>query len=173
MFDAILSKFEKPLSVVISIDDENKQVHLYTMNEEDKSTIKHDFEAYKQGLFTDEFYEKFDEILKNFRTKNPDVSTQKVALIIPDKVILFDCINVPVIKKQAMTSSLATLTNSLYRNSDHIKFNNVLLGQNKQYATYSITGVRKELLVKLKKVCEEVAEKYQIQFLYQYYLLYN
>ena len=38
MFDAILSKFEKPLSMVIAIDDEEQQVHFYLMNEEDKST---------------------------------------------------------------------------------------------------------------------------------------
>ena len=62
MFDAILSKFEKPLSMVIAIDDEEQQVHFYLMNEEDKSTIKHDIELYKANLFTDEFYEKFDEV---------------------------------------------------------------------------------------------------------------
>lgn len=155
MFDAILSKFEKPLSMVIAIDDDEQQVHFYSMNEEDKSTIKHDIEFYKANLFTDEFYEKFDEILKSYREKNPNLSMQKVALIIPDKVILFDAINVPVIKKQAMSNSLTTLTNSLYKNSDQLKFNNILLGQNKQYATYSIVGIRKEILVKLKKICDD------------------
>lgn len=155
MFDAILSKFEKPLSMVIAIDDEEQQVHFYLMNEEDKSTIKHDIELYKANLFTDEFYEKFDEVLKSYREKNPDVSMQKVALIIPDRVILFDAINVPVIKKQAMSNSLTTLINSLYKNNEQIKFNNILLGQNKQYATYSIVGIRKEILVKLKKICDD------------------
>ena len=155
MFDAILSKFEKPLSMVIAIDDEEQQVHFYLMNEEDKSTIKHDIELYKANLFTDEFYEKFDEVLKTYREKNPDVSMQKVALIIPDRVILFDAINVPVIKKQAMSNSLTVTINSLYKNHEQIKFNNVLLGQNKQYATYGIVGIRKEILVKIKKICDD------------------
>jgi len=155
MFDAILSKFEKPLSMVIAIDDVEQKIHFYSMNEEDKSTIKHEVEIYKANLFTDEFYEKFDEALKSYREKNPSVSMQKVALVIPDKVILFDVINVPVIKKQAMSNSLNTSINSLYKNSEQIKFNNILLGQNKQYASYSIVGVRKELLVKLKKICDE------------------
>lgn len=155
MFDAILSKFEKPLSMVIAIDDVEQQVHFYSMNEEDKSTIKHDIEIYKTKLFTDDFYTRFDAILKSYRDNNPDISMQKVALIIPDKVVLFDTINLPVIKKQAMNTSLTTLTHSIYKNSDHLKFNNILLGQNKQYATYSVVGVRKEILVKLKKICEE------------------
>ena len=35
MFDAILSKFEKPLSMVIAIDDYEKQIHFYSISEED------------------------------------------------------------------------------------------------------------------------------------------
>lgn len=154
MFDAILSKFEKPLNSVIYIDDENQSIHFYVVNEENKSDIKHDTETYKCGLFTDEFFERFDEVLKSYREKNPDVQLQKAALVVPDRVILFDAINVPVIKK-AMNNSLNIAINSLYKNSDHIKFNNILLGQNKQYATFSVTGMRKELILKLKKVCEE------------------
>ena len=127
MFDAILSKFEKPLSMVIAIDDVEQQVHFYSMNEEDKSTIKHDIEIYKTKLFTDDFYTRFDAILKSYRDNNPDISMQKVALIIPDKVVLFDTVNLPVIKKQAMNTSLTTLTHSIYKNSDHLKFNNILL----------------------------------------------
>lgn len=155
MFDAILSKFEKPLSMVIAIDDYEKQIHFYSISEEDKSTIKHDIEIYRSNLFTDDFYEKFNEIIKLYQEKNPDLSMQKVALIIPDRVILFDSINVPVIKKQAMTSSLSTLINSLYKNHEQLKFNNILLGQNKQYATYSVVGMRREIIVRLKKICEE------------------
>ena len=154
MFDAILSKFEKPLSMVIAIDDYEKQIHFYSINEDDKSTIKHDIEIYRTNLFTDEFYEKFNEILKLYREKNPDLSMQKVALIVPDRVILFDSINVPVIKK-AMTGSLTTLINSLYKNNEQLKFNNILLGQNKQYATFSVVAMRKEIIVKLKKICDE------------------
>lgn len=155
MFDAILSKFEKPLSMVIAIDDKEQQIHFYSINEEDRSTIKHSFEPYKSNLFTDEFYSNFKDIIKNFKENNLDIPMQKVAIIVPDRVILFDTITVPVIKKQAMNTSLNALTNSLYKNSELLKFNNVLLGQNKQYATYSIVGMRKEIIVKLKKICDE------------------
>lgn len=154
MFDAILSKFEKPLNMVIAIDDETQSIHFYTMNEDDKS-LSHSIEAYKAGLFTDEFYEKFNDALKSFREKNPNLSMQKVSVIVPDRVILFDAINVPVIKKQAMSNSLTVTINSLYKNHEQIKFNNVLLGQNKQYATYGIVGIRKEILVKIKKICDD------------------
>ena len=154
MFDAILSKFEKPLNMVIAIDDETQSIHFYTMNEDDKS-LSHSIEAYKAGLFTDEFYEKFNDALKSFREKNPNLSMQKVSVIVPDRVILFDAINVPVIKKQAMSNSLTVTINSLYKNHEQIKFNNFLLGQNKQYATYGIVGIRKEILVKIKKICDD------------------
>ena len=69
MFDAILSKFEKPLSMVIAIDDYEKQIHFYSISEEDKSTIKHDIEIYRSNLFTDDFYEKFNEIIKLYQEK--------------------------------------------------------------------------------------------------------
>ena len=154
MFNTLLSKFEKPLNMVISIDEEAQSIHFYTMDEENKTDIKHDEETYKAALFTDEFYEKFEEILTSYHEKNPTEQPPKVAVVIPDKVILFDAINVPVIKKQAMTNSLTASLNSLYKNSNDLKFNNVLLGQNKQYATYCAVGIRKIILSKIKEACE-------------------
>ena len=40
---------------------------------------------------------------------------------------------------------------NLYKNNRELKFNNYALAQNKQYATYGIVGVRKEILLKVKK----------------------
>lgn len=154
MLDAILSKFEKPLSLAIAIDDNKKEIHFYSINEKDKNIIKHDIELYDAGLFTNEFYEKFDEILKGYCDKNKNISSQKVALVIPNRVIMFDTISVPVINRQIMESSLSTLVNSLYKNHEQLKFNNTILFQNKQSATYNIVAIRKEILVMLKKICD-------------------
>lgn len=156
MLEAVLSKFDNAvLSMVIYIDADTENIHFYSMSDGDRSTLKHAVESYKSSLFSDDFYEKFNNALKNFREKNPDVAMQKVALVLPNNVFMFDTINVPMIKKQAMINSLNLSINSLYKNHEDLKFNNYALTQNKQFATYSIIGIRKEILLKLKKVCED------------------
>ena len=156
MLGSVLSKFDNAvLSMVIYIDNESENIHFYTMNEGNRSSLRHSVEGSRSSLFSDEFYEKFSNALKNYREKNPDVSLQKVALILPNNVFMFDTINIPNIKKQAMANSLTLTINSIYKNNQDLKFNNFVLSQNKQYVTYGIVGIRKEILLKLKKVCEE------------------
>lgn len=156
MFEAVLSKFDNAvLSMVIAIDSHTENIHFYTMNDGDRSTLSHGVESYRSSLFSDDFYEKFDLALKNYREKNPEVSMQKVALVLPNNVFMYDTINIPAIKKQAMANSLTMAINSLYKNHNELKFNNYAIAQNKQYATFSIVGIRKEILLKLKKICEE------------------
>ena len=156
MFEAVLSKFDNAvLSMVIAIDPDTENIHFYTMADGNRSNIAHHMESYRASLFSNDFYEKFGMAIKNYREKNPEASMQKVALVLPNRVFMFDTINVPSIKKQAMANSLNVSISSLYKNSSDIKFNNFALAQNKQYATYGIVGIRKEILVKLKKVCDE------------------
>lgn len=156
MLGAVLSKFDNAvLSMVIAIDADAKNIHFYTMKDGDYSTLDHQIESCHASLFSEDFYEKFGNVLKKYREKNPEVSTQKVALILPNRVFMLDAINVPTMKKQIMANSLTTSINSLYKNNNDLKFNDHMLSQNKQYTTYGIIGIRKELLVKLKRVCDE------------------
>ena len=156
MLGAVLSKFDNAvLSMVIAIDADAENIHFYSMKDGNRSDILHGVESYRASLFSDDFYEKFNNAIKSFREKNPDVSMQKAALVLPDNVFMFDNINIPAIKKQAMNNSLNLSINSMYKNHDDLKFNNYVLTQNKQYVTFSIVGIRKEILLKLKKICEE------------------
>ena len=155
MLGAVLSKFDNAvLSMVIAIDADAENIHFYSMKDGNRSDILHGVESYRASLFSDDFYEKFNNAIKSFREKNPDVSMQKAALVLPDNVFMFDNINIPAIKKQAMNNSLNLSINSMYKNHDDLKFNNYVLTQNKQYVTFGIVGIRKEILLNLKKICE-------------------
>jgi hypothetical protein len=89
MLEAVLSKFDNAvLSMVIAIDEDTENIHFYTMNEGNRSTLNHDVESYRSSLFSDDFYEKFNNALKNYRERNPEVSMQKVALVLPDRVFV-------------------------------------------------------------------------------------
>lgn len=156
MLGAVLSKFDNAvLSMVIAIDADNETVHFYSMIDNNRSTLTHYEENCRASLFSDEFYEKLGSAISSFREKHPEISLQKSAVVLPDRVFMFDTINIPTIKKQAMANSLVTSINSIYKNNRELKFNNYALAQNKQYATYGIVGVRKEILLKVKKTCED------------------
>lgn len=156
MFGAVLSKFDNAvLSMVIAIDTDNENIHFYSMTEGNRSTLAHHVESCRASLFSDDFYEKLTIAISSFREKHPEVSMQKCALLLPNRVFMFDTINVPSIKKQAMANSLTLSISSLYKNNKDLKFNNYALAQNKQYATYGIIGIRKEILIKVKKACED------------------
>lgn len=142
-----------PLSAVISVDAETETINFYTMTGNDRGTIKHDTESYRANSFDDEFFEKFSKSLRRYREKNPAVQLQKAALVLPDKLFLTDTFKIPVINKRAMANSLNTAINAIYKNSSEIKFNSLQVAQNKQFATYSVVGVKKEILAKLHGAC--------------------
>ena len=143
------------MASVIGIDTDREIISLYSMNGTDKGSINYLMSGYKAKPFSPEFYDKLGTVLGQFREDHPNNPMQKVTVVLPDTAILTDMINLPIINKKAMDSSLAASLSNLYGNSSDLKFNRVLANQTKQVATYSVTAVRKDILLNLQRVCVE------------------
>lgn len=137
----MLSLFNNTFSQVISIDGDYETVRFYVSNGKDYSV---QVEMYKAKPFTDEFY----EVLKNVVKLHAKTFTGRTALVLPNNVVFSDLFKVPVMQKRAMENSLDLAIATIYNNYKDIKFNNLLLGQNKQTALYNVFGVQKEVLAK-------------------------
>jgi len=147
--------FETTLKSVVAVDTDSETIHFYSMPE-GRSSIKHDVESYKARPFDTEFFEKFRNILNLHREKDPTSQGEKISLVLPDHVFLTDTVNIPAINRRAMHNSLHLAINSIYKNGKDIRFSTFPVFQNKQYATYSLLGIRKELLTNISSICDEM-----------------
>lgn len=141
--------FEKALESVIFIDTDRETVHFYTTKKNGaKNEYNYHLASYKARPYSPEFYDKIGNVLANFRENHPDAPLQRVSLILSDSTVLTDTVNIPVINKKAMDSSLAATLSNLY-NSAELKFNRYMALQNRQVATYAVTAMKKEMLFNL------------------------
>lgn len=146
--------FDSTLSSVISVNTDTETIHFYSMANGDRNTIRHDTESYRARPFDDEFFAKLQEIIKRYLEKAPRFQGQKVAVVLPDMAFLTDTVNIPVIRKRAMSNSLSLAISSIYKNSSELEFKSFPLTQNKQFATYNVLGLRKELIARFNNVCD-------------------
>lgn len=144
-------KNKNTLESVIGVDTDREIIHFYSMDGGNKETINYHMQGYKAKPFSPEFYDKISNILGQYREDHPDHTLQKVSIVLSDSVALTDTVNLPLINKKAMDSSLAASLSNLYGNSSDLKFNRILALQSKNIATYAISGIRKDILVNLNK----------------------
>ena len=145
--------FESTLANVIAIDTEGETIHFYSSEKGSQKNIHHEAQSYRARPFDDEFFEKLGHILKLHCERNPGEQLQKVSLILPDQAFFTDNINIPTIQKSAMQTSLGLAVRNIYKNADSLEYNSYTAAQNKQFTTYGIVGIRKELITKLRTVC--------------------
>ena len=126
-------------------------IHLYSMKNGAKSSINYFVGNYRARPFEKDFYEKLGSILDQYKESHPDVPMHRVSLILPDTIVITDTLTVPALGARAMNNSVDVL----YQNSAEIKFTRQLAIQNKQSATFSILGVRRKILSRLKRTCSE------------------
>ena len=119
------------------------------------SSINYFVGNYRARPFEKDFYEKLGSILDQYKESHPDVPMHRVSLVLPDNIVITDTLTVPALGAKAMNNSVDVMISNLYVNSAEIKFTRQLAIQNKQSATFSILGVRRKILSKLKKVCSE------------------
>ena len=143
--------FEKSFETVIGLDTDRGEIHFFHAKKGDKAAIRYFAAPCKAQLMSKEFFEKIGEAVDKFRETHPDCSMQRVSLVVSDAAAITDTLNLPIINKKAMDTSLEASLTNLY-GEGKIRFNHVLAMQNKQFATYAVAGMRKELLVKLQDV---------------------
>jgi len=146
--------FDSAITSVIAIDTETNSIHFYS--EPSAATPNNHLVAnFRCRPFDDEFYEKFDKILKAYQQKNAGSQPAKVSLILPDHVFLTDTINIPTIGRRAMENSLELAIGAMYKNKNDLKYHTFSMAQNKQFTTYGLVGIRKDLLARVMNICTE------------------
>lgn len=148
-----MAMFEAPLSEVIAIDTDTETIHFYLAGSGQKPN--HLVANYRANPFDEAFFEKLGKILKSYQQKNPAAPLTKVSLVLPDHVFLSDTMNIPAIGKKAMENSLEVAISAIYKNKKELKYRTYPLAQNKQFATYGLVGMRKDLIARFTGVCEE------------------
>ena len=142
--------FEKNYNSVIGIDTEKGKVHFYSTDKRNKGDISYFVGSYKAKAFSKGFYEKLSSMIEKYRESNSS-ALQKVSIVLSDSTVLTDMVNLPIIHKKAMDTSLTASLSNLYGSGD-LKYNRLLAMQSKQFATYAVTGMRKDILVKIQDV---------------------
>ena len=138
---------------VIGIDTDREIIHFYSMQNGKTESINYLMSGYKAKPFSPEFYEKIGSILGQYREDHPDHFMQKVSVVLSDSVVLTDTVNLPIINKKAMDTSLAASLSNLYGNSSDLRFNRALALQSKNVATYAVAAMRKDILHNINKAC--------------------
>ncbi|MBR2938099.1 MAG: hypothetical protein IKB80_06395 [Oscillospiraceae bacterium] len=147
-----MAMFEAALTDVIAIDAATDTVHFYTAPGSGRKD-NHFTAGCNCQTFGEEFIEKFGKVLKAYRQKNPAAAMSKVSLVLPDYLFLTDTIDIPAVGKKAMESSLEVAIGAVYKNKNDLKYHTFPLAQNKQFATFGLVGMRKDLALGLTNIC--------------------
>lgn len=148
-----------PVTTVIGVDTDAEAINFY-VDLGDKREVQQ-VVNYRCAPFSEEFYQKLDKGIKNYQQRNPSISMSKVSIVLPDHVVMTDTINVPTLGRKATDNSLEVAISAIYKNKKDLRYRTYPLAQNKQYATYGLVGIRKDILDKLGEVC--AANKIDIQ----------
>lgn len=141
-----------PVNAVIGVDADAETIKFY-VDLGNRREVQQEI-GYCCDLFSEEFFQKLDKAIKSYLQRNPSISMEKVSVVLPDRVFLMDTINVPAIGKKAMENSLEVAIGAVYKNKKELRYRTYPLAQNKQFSTFGLVGVRKEILDKLEDVCE-------------------
>lgn len=141
---------EKSFDFVIAIDTEKGEIHFYHASSGDKKSITYFAAACKVDPMHEEFDSKLADAIIKFRESHPEVVLEKASIVLSDNTVVTDTVNLPLINKRALDSSLDASLANLY-GLNNLRFNRALAAQNKQFATYAVAGMRKDLLMKLQQ----------------------
>lgn len=143
-------------STTIAIDAERSAIHFYSMFGNDKSTIAHHIKSYAGGRLDEHFFERFKEAVKAFAQDTPSKTVRKVTVILPDNAVLTDTVRIPTMKGLGQTKKTLDITlGGLYRNYNDLRVVSHVAEQNKQYSTFSIAAVQKNIVSSIFAACSE------------------
>lgn len=147
--------FETRPSVVIAIDTAKCEIHFCAETKSEKNKYKHTIEHYNALPFVDEFFEKLAYIVKFYKDSNPKIAFDKTVLVLPNSLICTDIVSIPPVRRMLINSSLALAINSIYSNSDQLKFSSYPISQTKQTLTFGLVGIRQDIFLRIKKIFSE------------------
>ena len=142
-------------TTVISIKPRDKQIVFYSAVGRDKNTLKMDVKSIKARFFDDEFYEEFTRCLTEYANSNPSYAGKSayVTVLVPDYLISTTSFNIPGINKKNTMNLFNVALESNYANFRELRMNNLMVKQNKQYATFCVALIRQKLLQGIYSAC--------------------
>lgn len=143
--------FESAITAVIGIDTDTETFSFY-VDLGDRREVQQTVN-YRCNPYGEEFYQRLDKAIKNYQQRNPSVSLAKVAIVLSDDAFLMDTLNVPTMNRRAMDNSLEVAIGTNYKCKKDLSYRTFPLSQNKQFSTFGLVGIRKEILEKLQAVC--------------------
>ena len=143
-------------SATIAIDTARNVFHFYSMIDGDKTTISHYIKGYTGSQLDDNLFLKFKDAVREFAQKVPSDTVQKVTVVLPDNAVTIDTVRIPTIKGSSQTNrALDTVLRGLFKNYDDLHVIANIEEQNKQYTTFSIAAVQKQIVSSIYAACSE------------------
>lgn len=140
----------------ISIDSERSIFHFCSILGNDKKTIEHSVKNYAGNRFDGDFFEKFKKALTDYSHSTPSDAVRKVTIVLPDSAVMTDIVRIPTMKSKMQTKkALDTLLSGLYRNYSELRVNSHVADQNKQYTTFRVSAVKRDIVSEIYAACSE------------------
>ena len=146
----------KNFSTTIAIDAERSMFHFYSMAGNDKSTITHFVKTYRDGPMDEAFFGQFKEAVQRYTQRVPSQTVRKITVVLPERAVLTDTVRVPTMKGMEKTQqALDDTLSGWFRNHEDLYVASDVIDQNKQYTTFAISVVRKEIVSNIYSICAE------------------
>ena len=144
------------LMTTIAIDTDRSVIHFYSMTGSDKDSITHNIKSYAGAAFTETFFEKFKEAVKDYVENTPSESIRKITVVLPDSAVLTDMVKVPTVKGSAQMQKMLDVTlSNLYSNYKDLHIVAQMADQNKQFSVIGITAVQNAIVSAIYSACSE------------------
>lgn len=155
--DISINKAQSPeYLTTISIDTQRSVFHFYSQIGDEGSEIKHYIKGYTSVQFNDMFFQEFRGAIAEFIANMPTDSIRKVAVVLPDAVVLTDTIKIPTLKGIGQTSkTLESTLSGLYRNYKDLHVMARVIDQNKTFTTFGVVAVKTSIISAVYAACLE------------------
>ncbi|MBR5250523.1 MAG: hypothetical protein IKV38_00680 [Clostridia bacterium] len=137
---------------VIYINDQTKSIDFAMMTNKNKMTFLLKSTPFASNLFDADFFGEFSSAVSGFVENNPNAQNGGVAVVLPDKAVAQDSINLPIMKRNVMDNNFKVSYENLYKNHQDLKMNFVTSTYGKQYVQYHLSMTKKEILTALEAI---------------------
>ena len=155
--DISINKNQTPeYLTTISIDTQRSVFHFYSQVGEEGGEIKHYIKGYTSLQFNEIFFQEFRGAIAEFIANMPPETIRKVAVVLPDSVILTDTIKIPTLKGIGQTpKTLESTLAGLYRNYKDLHVMARVVDQNKTFTTFGVVAVKTSIISSVYAACLE------------------
>lgn len=134
-------------SSVVYIDPADKSIHYYSDN---AGRMVHECVNYKGRDFDKDFFDKFTSALQELLKRQTPSQASNSLILLPDSAVMTDVMTFPTMKTSSLRSSVEAAVSGMFADRNDMLLQYECVNTSKQYASYCLTGVRKELIANLR-----------------------